>query len=171
MSRMRCDWTTALGRGSLMHAGSKRVSCKRQENDPRQLENTRCGMAWQLLTRHHTATAILHLLAPVVRRNYHTSRSLPAGKRELLRIVSFVTRCCSQPLWLFPDISPPLLHAVCHYCRSHATRIPRFFSPFHAGRTGTIASEMRCAISRPGRIFTCDRFSGRARAARWIFRR
>ena len=170
MSRMRCDWTTALGRGSLMHAGSKRVSCKRQENDPRQLENTRCGMAWQLLTRHHTATAILHLLAPVVRRNYHTSRSLPAGKRELLRIVSFVTRGCSQPLWLFQHVFSPLLHAVCHICRSHATRIPRFFSPLPR-RAHRDDRSPRCAISRPGRIFTCDRFSGRARAARWSFRR
>jgi hypothetical protein len=108
----------------------------------------RCGMAWQLLllTRHHTATPILHLLAPVVRRNYPL---LPRRQSEVFGIASFVTRGCSQPLsWLFQHVFSPSLHAGCMSlslaCHSH--RIPRFFFPPSTqgaqDSTGTIASEM-----------------------------
>jgi hypothetical protein len=130
----------------------------------------RCGMAWQLLTRHHTATPILHLLAPVVRRNYPL---LPRRQREVFGIASFVTRGCSQPLsLLFQDLFSPLLHAGCMSlslaCHSH--RIPRFFSSspllHRAHRTAQGRSPPRCAISRPGRIFTCDRF--RSGKSRWV---
>jgi hypothetical protein len=130
----------------------------------------RCGMAWQLLTRHHTATPILHLLAPVVRRNYPL---LPRRQREVFlgsllssrAAAPSLFRCCSKTSSL-----PCCTLAVCH-CRSHATRIasPASSSPpllRRAHRTAQGRSPPRCAISRPGRIFTCDRFgSGKSR---WV---
>jgi hypothetical protein len=116
-----------------MQAASKRCKTARKHA-------LRHGMATANSAPHrHTHPSLTRTRRP---KKLPPTRSLPVGKRELFRIVSFVTRGCSQPLSLFQDIFSPLLHAVCHYCRSHATRIPRFFSPFHAGRTGTIASEM-----------------------------
>jgi hypothetical protein len=98
----------------------------------------RCGMAWQLLTRHHTATGILHLLAPIVRRNYPL---LPRRQRELFGILFRHARLlpasfrCSQEYLLSCFLAARLLCVT-------TTRIPRFFSLFYAGFAGTIASEM-----------------------------
>jgi len=70
------------------------------------------------------------------------------------------SRAAAPSLFVVPRylLSLAALHAVCH-CRSHATRMP-FASPASStpstqGAQGR--SLPRCAISRPRRIFTCDR--------------
>jgi hypothetical protein len=84
-------------------------------------------------------------------RFFRHARLLPASLVVPRYLPSLAARCMS------------LLTLACHSRPPLLLPLPR--------RAHRDDRSPRCAISRPGRIFTCDRFSGRARAARWSLRR